>query len=1600
MPTHTNRKASTRAHLLAGALLFAAALGNAHAQVSNTARIDTPAGIADADPGNNTSTVVTPLAGSVATTKSASPASGTTVAVGQTITYTLTTTVSDGALATPLRLSDALGTGLAFGAVTSAGSFSCTGTNPVVCTLPAGTAVGRYSVSYTATVTAAATASVGNTVTPDQGTCTDCSTAHPLVTVATSKSVDVGDGTPVQRGQTLVYTLAVQVGGAGALTDPLTLVDTLGTGLSFDAITSPGAFTCTGGNPVHCTLPAGTGAGTYPISYRVVVNDAATTSVGNSVVPDQGTCTDCSTTNPLVDIVTRKSAAPATGTQVAAGATITYSLATTVSGGALTRPLTVTDTLGAGLTFGTVVDGGGFSCNAASPLVCTLPAGAAAGTHTVRYTATVDMAATIAVRNSAVADEGTCDDCETIHPLVDVLTRKSSDVGNGAGVQAGQTIVYTLTTLVSGGALATPLVLTDTLGPGLAFAAITSAGSFACTAGNPVVCTLPAGTAAGSYSASYSAVVEASATVQVNNSVVPDQGGCVDCSTVNPLVSVNTGKASDVGTGTPVQRGQVITYTVTATVSGGGALGRTFTLTDTLGPGLAFESITAAGAYTCNVNNPIVCTLPAGTAAGTYPVSYAARVTADATTAVANSVVPSDGACTTCSTTNPLVEIATSKTSDVGDGTPVPRGQTLVYTVTSTISGGALTRPLTLTDTFGPGLALGTVTAPGSFSCNGTLPLVCTLPAGTVAGTYAVSYTAIVGSAATTAVNNSVVASDGTCSTCRTDNPLTDPVVTYDKMVQLPAGQTAVAVGDTLTFTLTVTVAVAPTSAVVTLTDTPGSGLSAGAASTTGPFTCTGTGPLVCTLPAGTPPGTYTVGYSAVVTAAASGSVRNAVLATGDDNPTCVDDCATETPVLTPVVDVNKSADPPSGSQVQRGQALTYTLTAVVANAPLSSPLVLTDTPDPGLTIDALPPECVATAATLVCTLPAGTQVGTHNLRYTATINNQAGTLVNNTVSAAGGGPQPPGCDNCSTSHRVDDPLLRIVKTAGAREVHVGDLVPYTLEIENVGSADLVNGSIVDTTPAGFSFVAGSLQQSNGAPLTVSGAGPVKFGNLDLAAGASITLRYLVRVGAGVRQGTHVNQAQALSAGGESISNIATAQVVLTSDPLLDESLIHGTVFDDRDGDGWQDRADLTGVQVSGGFAAADYVAGSARMDRGDGPQPIADASAPLLHGLALGALPARRSDAEPVGQRSIVVSQNLRQARFTDDFVLTSREGYTLRMDAAGQTRIERDGDAGKGLYAAVPSVQRVVSEGSGGITVDYVIRNEGVDERGIPGVRIASTEGLLVETDQFGRYHLVGIDGGGWERGRNFVLKVDPATLPPGAEFTTDNPLLRRITPGVPVRFDWGVRLPPGIVAGGRETVEVVLGKVLFAPGSATLESRYMAAVDHMAAQMRGRQGRVEVSASGEPQALAFARALALKEALAQRLSADDLAALQINVREGEGTDAPVLAGWGEGGVVLGVVLFDSGKASIRPGYDELLERVAAELERGDGGRVAIVGYTDVHGTHEYNTLLGLQRARAVFDALVARLSPAVRDRVRVEASADPRQPVGASKTPGGSP
>ncbi|QCW27309.1 DUF11 domain-containing protein [Lysobacter enzymogenes] len=585
-----------------------------------------------------------------------------------------------------------------------------------------------------------------------------------------------------------------------------------------------------------------------------------------------------------------------------------------------------------------------------------------------------------------------------------------------------------------------------------------------------------------------------------------------------------------------------------------------------------------------------------------------------------------------------------------------------------------------------------------------------------------------------------------------------------------------------------------------------------------------------------------------------------------------------------------------------------------------------------------------------------------------------------------------PVCATASVTITViaNAPVLRLVKTSAVREVKIGDLVRYSVLVENVGDSPAVNATLVDIPPAGFTFVDNSLSvdddNKNG---VVMSANPLRIGGIDVAIGGKATVSYFLRVGAGVGKGTHKNQVAGYDDKGTKISNDATAEVTMAGDPLLEDSLLVGTVFDDRDGDGWQDPAKASGVRVQGGFAPNAYVAGSTTVDRGEGPVAEPDASAPMLHGIALGRIDGRGSAAAPA--REVVVRQTLNELAFTDDFVLTTDEGTTVRMGADGRTTVERTrGDAAKGLSGQDLQVTRQVAQAATGYVVSYTIRNNGIEERGIPGVRIASVEGLIMETDAYGRFHLEGIEGGNSARGRNFILKVDQATLPPGSAFTTENPRVRRITQGIPTRFDFGVKLPPGEVSGAKSETDVELGEVMFESGSAKVKESYAPMFAQIAGRLRDAGGgSVTVSAQAQEEALAFARARAVQAALLKQLEGDPALASKVSVDVVAGTDATLVSL--DPAIRLGEVLFDTDQATIKPQYRALIGEIAKALNQQGSGAIGIVGRADKRGAAAYNVQLGLRRAKAVFEAISAELKPEVRQKVRVDITDDTQAPVG---------
>jgi len=71
----------------------------------------------------------------------------------------------------------------------------------------------------------------------------------------------------------------------------------------------------------------------------------------------------------------------------------------------------------------------------------------------------------------------------------------------------------------------------------------------------------------------------------------------------------------------------------------------------------------------------------------------------------------------------------------------------------------------------------------------------------------------------------------------------------------------------------------------------------------------------------------------------------------------------------------------------------------------------------------------------------------------------------------------------------------------------------------------------------------------------------------------------------------------------------------------------------------------------------------------------------------------------------------------------------------------------------------------------------------------------------------------------------------------------------------------------------------------------------------------------------------------------------------------------------LTLGDVLFDTGKAQLKPGAERKLEQLAQFLKDHPDRRVEIDGFTDSVGPDGYNEQLSLNRADAVKDALMAR-------------------------------
>ncbi|MEM7610965.1 MAG: OmpA family protein [Pseudomonadota bacterium] len=585
----------------------------------------------------------------------------------------------------------------------------------------------------------------------------------------------------------------------------------------------------------------------------------------------------------------------------------------------------------------------------------------------------------------------------------------------------------------------------------------------------------------------------------------------------------------------------------------------------------------------------------------------------------------------------------------------------------------------------------------------------------------------------------------------------------------------------------------------------------------------------------------------------------------------------------------------------------------------------------------------------------------------------------------------------------VETSSVRLTKRVSRPTTTVGSLLAYTITVENLSPVTLPAIDVQDTLPPGFSYVDDSaLLDGERDGFSVSGPRPLVFADISLAPGQLRTIRYLLRVGAGVTQGDYVNTA-APTLNGREIGNSDQAEVQVIADPDFEQTTIIGKVWHDRDGDGWQDSADATGLVLSGGpfgerRALADLAGRASEGDnldfhqivltapysedpltlttvegtkvvlardgtltnahtgdvaRGRNAQDLIVLREPVMTGPSETINTITRTSTvtldkvvEPVRFESgkaaipdeyvgilravledLANEQNVRlafightdnqrlsartAAIYTDNQGLSESRAQTVAaflQEALGlpASAIEASGRGdtqpvasnatpdGMALNRRVEilvvydreeretlqTTADVAPQPTGQMRVTVI--NRGVSEEGIAGVRLATVEGLVIESDQAGRYHIAGVDGGFLERGRNFIVKVDPATLPRGTQFTTENPRVKRITQGLLNQFDFGVQMPRyKATAPALRTFEFSPG--FFEPNSADIRPQFRHLLDQLQAALTAAGGgRVVVLAADTPdaRALSVQRGARLREWLRVRLDGDVWANTEVHV------------------------------------------------------------------------------------------------------------------------
>jgi uncharacterized repeat protein (TIGR01451 family) len=196
-------------------------------------------------------------------------------------------------------------------------------------------------------------------------------------------------------------------------------------------------------------------------------------------------------------------------------------------------------------------------------------------------------------------------------------------------------------------------------------------------------------------------------------------------------------------------------------------------------------------------------------------------------------------------------------------------------------------------------------------------------------------------------------------------------------------------------------------------------------------------------------------------------------------------------------------------------------------------------------------------------------------------------------------------------------------------------------------------------------------------------------------------------------------------------------------------------------------------------------------------------------------------------------------------------------------------NGTTGEAVSGVATATVRVVPDPTLDCTdiIGKVFDDENADgypdegEKGLGGVRIVSARGLIATTDKYGRYHITCAAIPNEDRGSNFILKLDDRTLPTGYRVTTENPLVRRVTRGKAIKFNFGAAL--------HRVVRLDIADGAFEPGTTEMRVQWKPRIEMLLSEMRKAPSILRISYLGDAEdpAVAKARTEAVKREIATR-------------------------------------------------------------------------------------------------------------------------------------